>query len=165
MAESKINLLIVDDEEQFLESISKSLQVRDFNVIAVNRGEKAIEAANQYPIDIALVDLKMPGISGEETLKLLKKEHKWMEVIILTGHGTIDSAVECTKSGAYEYLQKPCSMDELLEALKNAYKKKVMNKKEIDAVKMRELLALSLVESPLGILRRLKEIDKGKSKS
>ena len=161
MGEQKINLLIVDDEEQFLESITKSLQVRDFNVIAVNRGDKAIEAANQHPVDVALVDLKMPGISGEETLKALKKQHKWMEVIILTGHGTIDSAVEATKSGAYDYLQKPCSMDELLEALKNAYKKKVMNKRDIDAAKMREMLSLSLVESPLGILRRLKEIDKG----
>ncbi|MEA3436267.1 MAG: response regulator, partial [Thermodesulfobacteriota bacterium] len=85
MEKEKINLLIVDDEEQFLESISKSLELRDFNVIAVNRGEKAIEAAKNNPIDIALVDLKMPGISGEETLKLLKQEHKWMEVVILTG--------------------------------------------------------------------------------
>jgi DNA-binding NtrC family response regulator len=161
MKESKINLLIVDDEEQFLESITKSLQVRDFNVVAVNRGDKAIEAANQHPIDVALVDLRMPGISGEETLKALKKQHRWMEVIILTGHGTIDSAVDAIKEGAYEYLQKPCSLDELLETLKNAYKKKVMNKKDIDAAKMREMLSLSLVESPLGILRRLKEIDKG----
>ncbi|MGD8764632.1 MAG: response regulator, partial [Desulfobacteraceae bacterium] len=65
MVESKINLLIVDDEEQFLQSISKILQVRDFNVIAVDRGEKAIEAARKNPIDVALVDLKMPGINGE----------------------------------------------------------------------------------------------------
>jgi len=161
MAEPKINLLIVDDEEQFLESISKSLQVRDFNVVAVNRGEKAIEAARNNPFDIALVDLKMPGINGEETLKALKAEHRWMEVIILTGHGTIDSAVECTKSGAYSYLQKPCSLDELLESLINAYKTKVMNKKKIEEKKMAELLKISLSGSPRDILRRLKEIDKG----
>ena len=161
MADSKINLLIVDDEEQFLESISKSLQVRDFNVIAVNRGEKAIEAAKKNPIDVALVDLKMPGINGEETLKALKAEHRWMEVIILTGHGTIDSAVECTKSGAYSYLQKPCSLDELLEYLINAYKNKVMNKKKIEEKKMAELMKISLSGSARDILRRLKEIDKG----
>ena len=161
MPDSKINLLIVDDEEQFLESISKSLTVRDFNVIAVNRGEKAIEAARKNPIDVALVDLKMPGINGEETLKALKAEHKWMEVVILTGHGTIDSAVECTKSGAYSYLQKPCSMDELLESLISAYKNKVMNKKKIEDKKMSELLKISLYNSPREILRRLKEIDKG----
>lgn len=160
MTEDKINILIVDDEEKFLNSIKRRLEVRDFNVVAVNRGEKAIEAARNNPIDIALVDLKMPGINGEETLKALKKEHKWMEVVILTGHGSIESAVECTKSGAYEYLQKPCKLEELLEALKNAYKKRVMNKKDIDAIRMREILSLSLVESPLGVLRRLKELDK-----
>ena len=116
-------LLIVDDEVHFLESISKSLEARDFKVVAVDRGEKAIEAARKNPIDVALVDLKMPGINGEETLKALKAEHKWMEVVILTGHGTIDSAVECTKSGAFSFLQKPCNLDDLLDALKDAYKK------------------------------------------
>lgn len=161
MSDTKINLLIVDDEEQFLASISKSLQVRDFNVIAVNRGEKAIEAARTNPIDVALVDLKMPGINGEETLKALKAEHKWMEVVILTGHGTIDSAVECTKSGAYSYLQKPCSLDELLECLKEAYKKKVMNRNQITEKKMDEMLKISLYGSPREIMRRLRELDKG----
>lgn len=160
MNKDKINLLIVDDEEQFLSSISKSLEVRDFNVIAVNRGEKAIEAARSTPIDVALVDLKMPGIDGEETLKKLKAEHRWMEVIILTGHGTVDSAVECTKSGAYSYMQKPCELDHLLEALKSAYKKRVMNKKKIEEKKMDELLKISISGSARDILRRLKEIDK-----
>ena len=151
----------VDNEEQFLESISKSLELRDFNVIAVNRGEKAIEAAKNNPIDIALVDLKMPGISGEETLKLLKQEHKWMEVVILTGHGDVDSAVECTKSGAYSYLQKPCELNQLLEALQNAYKKKVMNRKQIEEKKMNELLSISISSRPREILRKLREMDKG----
>ena len=161
MEKDKINLLIVDDEEDFLNSISKSLRVRDFNVLAVNRGEKAIEAAKKNPIDIALVDLKMPGINGEETLKALKEEHKWMEVVILTGHGTIDSAVECTRLGACSYLQKPCELNELLEVLENAYKKKVMNKKKINEKKMDELLKISFSSSPMGILRRLRELDKG----
>ena len=160
MNNHKINLLIVDDEEQFLTSISKSLSVRDFNVVAVNRGEKAIEAARNTPIDIALVDLKMPGIDGEETLKKLKAEHRWMEVIILTGHGTIDSAVECTKSGAYSYLQKPCDLDHLLETLESAYKKKVMNKKKIEEKKVNDLLKASISGSAREILRRLKEIEK-----
>jgi len=159
MENNKINLLIVDDEIQFLKSISKSLEVRDFNVIAVDRGEKAIEAARKNPIDVALVDLKMPGINGEETLKALKAEHKWMEIVILTGHGTIDSAVECTKSGAFSYLQKPCSLEELLDSLKNAYKKKVMNRKKIEEKKMDELLKISLSSSPREILRRLRELD------
>jgi len=160
MENNKINLLIVDDGVHFLESISKSLEARDFKVIAVDRGEKAIEAARKSPIDVALVDLKMPGINGEETLKALKADHKWMEVVILTGHGTIDSAVECTKSGAFSFLQKPCNLDDLLEALKEAYKKKVMNRKKIEEKKMDELLKISISGSPREILRRLREIDK-----
>ena len=160
MEKEKINLLIVDDEEQFLESISRSLELRDFNVIAVNRGEKAIEVAKNNPIDIALVDLKMPGISGEETLKLLKQEHKWMEVVILTGHGAVDSAVECTKSGAYSYLQKPCELNQLLEVLQDAYKKKVMNRKKIEKELMDKLLKISISSTPREILRKLREMDK-----
>ncbi len=159
--DKKINLLFVDDEEQFLLSLSKQLEARDFHVIAVNRGEKALEVAEKEPIDVALVDLKMPGINGEETLKALKSAHEWMEIVILTGHGNIDSAVECTKSGAYCYLQKPCRIDELLEVLKDAYKKKVMNKNRIEEKKMNEMLRLSQSDSPRAILRRLKEIDKG----
>ena len=160
MTKKKINLLLVDDEEQFLRSTSKRLEVRDFNVIAVDRGDKAIEAARKNPIDIALVDLKMPGIDGEKTLKALKEEHEWMEVIILTGHGSIDSAIECTKGGAYSYLQKPCDFDRLLEMLTEAYKKKVMNKMKIHEEKMDELLKMSTTRSALAILEKIKEMDK-----
>jgi DNA-binding NtrC family response regulator len=159
MAKEKINLLIVDDEEQFLESIGKSLELRDFKVTAVNRGDKAIAAARETPVDIALVDLKMPGISGEETLKRLKEENKWIEVVILTGHGAIYSAVECAKLGAFSYLQKPCELSLLLEALQGAYRKKVMNRKKIEEKKMNELLNISSYSSPRAILRRLRELD------
>ncbi len=161
MKKNKINLMIVDDEEQFLESMRKRLEVRDFNVITVNRGEKAIEVARSSPVDVALVDLKMPGISGEETLKLLKKEHKWMEIVILTGHGSVDSAVDCTQTGAYSYLQKPCELNELLIVLKDAYKKRVMNRHKIEEKKMNELLKISQSSSPREILRKLREIDGG----
>ena len=159
MEQKNINLLIVDDEEQFLESISKWLSVRGFNVIAVDRGEKAIEAAREHPVDIALVDLKMPGMDGEETLEALKRENEWMEVVILTGHGSIDSAVECTKSGAHSYLQKPCELDLLLSVLSDAYKKKVMNKLKIAESKMDSLLGSAAYSSPFGILQKIKELD------
>jgi DNA-binding NtrC family response regulator len=159
MNKNKINLLIVDDEEQFLNAISRSLELRDFNVIAVDRGDKALEAARNQSVDIALLDLKMPGMDGQETLKVLKKEHPWMEIIILTGHGTIDSASSCTRNGAYSYLQKPCEFDQLLETLVQAYKQKVMNKHQIDETKMAEMLKLSQRTSARDILRHLREID------
>ena len=159
MAKKKINLLFVDDELQFLQSMAKRLEVRDFNVIAVDRGDKAIEAARQHDIDIALVDLKMPGIDGEQTLEVLKSEHQWMEVIILTGHGSVESAVECTRSGAYSYLQKPCEWDHLLTVLTDAYKKKVMNKMQLEEQKMNDLLDMSKYSSPRAILERIRELD------
>jgi DNA-binding NtrC family response regulator len=161
MAKEKINLLIVDDEEQFLSSISRSLAMRDFDVVAVNRGDLALEAARKQPIDIALVDLKMPGMDGRETLEALKKEHEWMEIVILTGHGTIDSAAACTRSGAYAYLQKPCEFDQLLETLIQAFRKRVMNKQKIEDHKMNQLLKISMSSTPKEILRRLREIDSG----
>jgi DNA-binding NtrC family response regulator len=159
MEEKKINLLIVDDEEQFLESTKKRLEVRGFNVIAVNRGEKAIEVAKTNPIDLAIVDLKMPGMSGEATLQALKKEHSWMEIIILTGHGSMESAIECTKSGAYYYLQKPCELERMLTILAEAYKKKVMNKMKLREKQMEEILSMAQSDSPLSILKRLHELD------
>ncbi len=159
MAKKQINLLIVDDEEQFLKSMAKRLEVRDFNVIAVDRGEKAVEAAREHPIDIALVDLKMPGMDGEQTLAALKQQHRWMEVVILTGHGSVDSAVECTKSGAYSYLQKPCEWERLLSVLAEAYKKKVMNKLSIKEKRMNELLEMSAYSSPKALLEKIRELD------
>ena len=159
MEKPKINLLIVDDEEQFLNSISRSLELRDFQVIAVNRGDKALEAAREHEIDIALVDLKMPGMDGQATLEMLKKEHPWMEIVILTGHGTIDSAAACTRSGAYSYLQKPCEFERLMETLVQAYKQKVMNRHKIDDHRMTEMLKVSQKSSPREILRYLREMD------
>lgn len=163
MQGDKINLLIVDDEEQFLNSIRRSLELRDFNVIAVNRGEKALEVARQQPIDIALVDLKMPGMDGQETLEALKKEHHWMEIVILTGHGTIASAASCSRSGAYSYLQKPCELEQLLEVLISAFKSVVMNRRKIEEKKMESMLRLSMSNSPREILKKLREIDRAEA--
>lgn len=165
MEEKPINLLIVDDEEQFLDSISKRLNVRGFNVIAVDRGEKAITVAKENPIDIALVDLKMPGINGEETLLRLKEAYQWMEIVILTGHGSVESAADCTRKGAYSYLQKPCELEKLLEVLISAYRKKVMNRRNLDEHKMDALMKMAIGESPREILQSLRKLDAGKGLS
>jgi len=159
MSNQKINILVVDDEEEFLRSMTKRLEVRDFNVTAVNRGEKAIEAARDNSFDIALVDLKMPGMNGETTLAELKKLRPFLEVVILTGHGSIDSAVECTRGGAYSYLQKPCDLDYLLQVLSDAYKKRLMNKKKLKEEQLEKLLDMAENSSPMAILRKMKELD------
>lgn len=159
MGEKKIDILIVDDEEQFLEGMKKRLELREFNVTAVNRGEKAVEAARGTKFDIALLDLKMPGMDGQATLQALKREHEFMEIVILTGHGSIDSAVETTKVGAYSYLQKPCDFESLILVLVEAYKKCVRNRTNMRMDKLDEILEAAGGSSPMSILKKLREID------
>jgi DNA-binding NtrC family response regulator len=156
----KIKLLLVDDEKQFLETISTRLGMRDFDVTAVNSGEEAIEAARKKGFEIALVDLNMPGIGGEKVLEILKREHKFMEVVILTGYGAIDSAIRCTKAGVYGYLEKPCELDTLLNVLQEAYQRRVQNKLKFKNEKLKEIVSEGAPGSPLEILRKLKEMDR-----
>ncbi len=155
----KITLLIVDDEERFLKTLTQRLSLRDFDVTPVNDGQKALEYAKRQAFDLALVDLKMPGMSGEEVLEHLKKNDPYIEVVILTGHGSIDSAVLCTQLGSFSYLQKPCDTDELLRVLKDAYQKRVQRKLQLTDEKIQSLLHIAMGESPLGILRRLRELE------
>src|SRR3972149_4338847 len=124
----KIKLLIVDDEVEFLESIAKRLEMRDFDVTTATRGAQALEIARKEKFDLALLDLKMPGMDGKQVLEVLRKEHKHLEVIILTGHGSVDSAIDCTKLGAFGYLPKPYEMEKLLETLRDAYQTRMTNK-------------------------------------
>lgn len=162
---SKIKILVVDDEKRFLDTLTKRLSMRDFDVTPASNGTEALQAAENMAFDLALVDLKMPGMSGEDVLQELKKKYPLIEVVILTGHGSIDSAVECTKLGSYTYLQKPCETEELLQVLKNAYHKRIQQKLALSEEKVDQLLNAATNESPLGILRRLRELEMNKDKS
>jgi DNA-binding NtrC family response regulator len=163
MAQDRIKLLIVDDEVRFLETLSQRLVMRDFDVTPVSSGDEAVKVARENAFDIALVDLKMPGLTGEEVLKILKSEHPLIEVVILTGHGSVESAVECVKEGTYQYLQKPCETDELMQVLLEAYRARVKKKLAIDGKRLDELSGVVMGESALDILRKLRQLDsKGK---
>jgi len=159
MSNGKIRLLIVDDETQFLESIAKRLEMRDFDVTTASRGQDAVEIARKEKFDLALLDLKMPGMDGKQVLEILKKEHKFLEVMILTGHGSVDSAVDCTKLGAFCYLPKPYELDKLLEALRQAYEARIRKKFEADQERMEKIAKLATGSSALGILRELRRLD------
>lgn len=155
----KIKLLIVDDEIQFLNALAQRLEIRGFHVTKATNGAEALRAARSDKFDLALLDLKMPGLDGKEVLQLLKKEHKHLEVIILTGHGSLDSAVECTKLGAYGYLPKPYELENLIKVLKEAYEERLKKKFQFDQGKMEEIMKIATGDSPLGIMRRLRELD------
>jgi two-component system NtrC family response regulator len=156
---NKIKLLIVDDEVKFLDSIAQRLVLRDFDVTKATNGQEAIEATRHEKYDLALLDLKMPGIDGRQVLEILKKEHKFLEVIILTGHGSVDSAVECTKLGAFDYLPKPYELENLLEVLKKAYQARLQKKFERDESRMQKIQQLATGSSALGILREMRKLD------
>ncbi|MGA6924447.1 MAG: response regulator, partial [Desulfosarcina sp.] len=121
--------------------------------------EEAVEAANRGGFDVAVLDLQMPGTDGAQLLKILKKNHQFIEVIMLTGHATVDSAVECTKLGAFKYLEKPCDSDKLVEALKEAYQARLQKKFESNLKRMDAIQKLSLHQSPLGLLKALARLD------
>jgi DNA-binding NtrC family response regulator len=121
----KAKVLIVDDEERFRLTLKKLLTANGLETNAVGSGQEAIEELLQSPYDVVLLDVKMPGMSGIEALAKLKKINREVEVIMLTGHASVDVAVEIMKLGGYEYLLKPCPLDELLAKIESAYERKV----------------------------------------
>ena len=157
--QKKIKLLLVDDEVDFLNSLAKRLGKRDFDINTATEGNLAIKAAKKGKFDVAILDMKMPGMDGMELLRILKKKHKFLEVIILTGYGGIDSAVEATKLGAYAYLEKPYDFENLLEVLQKAFETRLKKKFEHDKKRMEEIEMLSMGTSPMGILRSLMHLD------
>jgi DNA-binding NtrC family response regulator len=117
-------ILLVDDEEVFTRNMSKLLSSRGYFVNAVNSGDAAIRALEDRPVDVIVLDLKMPGMDGLATLKEIQKLGLFTQTLILTGHGSIDSALEAMKLGAYDYLTKPCEVDELVAKIEGAWEKK-----------------------------------------
>lgn len=159
METQHIKLLIVDDEAEFLVTLGERLEMRDFDVHCVRSGQAALDLCREEKFDLALVDLKMPGMDGKELLTQLKARHKYLEVIILTGHGSLGSAVECAKLGAFSYLPKPYQLEDLLQVLQDAYLARMKHKAHDDEERIEELMKLAQGESPLAILRRMRELD------
>jgi DNA-binding NtrC family response regulator len=157
--ENVIKLLIVDDETRFLNAIAQRLTKRGFDVRTAENGKDAIQLARSEKFDIALLDLRMPGMDGGEVLRILKEEHQFLEAIILTGHGSLESAVELTKLGAYSYLPKPYELEKLIQVLQEAYQARLRKKFASDQATMEKIMTLAEGESPLGILRKLRELD------
>ncbi len=125
------NVLFVDDEVEFLDTLLKRMKKRNVNVSGVKSGEEAIKFVDQDPVDVVVLDVRMPGMDGIETLRLLKKRDPLIEVIMLTGHANVEVAVEGMELGAFDYLMKPMDIDELLYKLQDAYKKKSIQEEKI----------------------------------
>jgi DNA-binding NtrC family response regulator len=157
--ENRIKLLLVDDEIKFLETISKRLALKNFDVTPATNGEEALAAAEEGLFDVAVLDFQMPGMDGAQVLKRLKERHKYLEIIMLTGHASVDSAVTCTKLGALNYLEKPYAFEKLVEIIQAAYEVRLKKKFERDQKRLAKLQTLSMRESPRGLLRALARLD------
>ncbi len=122
---SKPSILIVDDEERFRITLAKLLSVKGFEVESVGSAKEALTKIAEGNYDVILLDVKMPEMNGVEALAEIKKLKPYLEVIILTGHASVDVAVEIMRLGGYEYLLKPCPTDELVDKIDAAYERKI----------------------------------------
>jgi DNA-binding NtrC family response regulator len=124
MENDRINLLIVDDEERFLQTTKKLLEKKGIHTLTATSGTAGFSVLESEPVDVVVLDVKMPGMSGMGVLKKIKKEFPSVEVIMLTGHATVQSAVGGIKYGAFDYLMKPCDVDVLASKVRDAFEKK-----------------------------------------
>jgi DNA-binding NtrC family response regulator len=121
------SVLVVDDEVQFVETLVKRLSKRGVRVSSAHGGREALDALSggeTARIDVVVLDVKMPVMDGLETLTEIKKDHPLVEVVMLTGHATVESAIEGMKKGAFDYLMKPCDLDVLMDKINQAAAKK-----------------------------------------
>lgn len=119
-----INVLLVDDETDFLETLVKRLTKRGLNILTAKSGEEALVIIKDKKIDVTVLDVRMPGIGGIQTLSEIKRRDPLMEVIMLTGHASIEAAIQGMELGAFDYLMKPADIDELFYKLQDAFKKR-----------------------------------------
>ncbi|MBI5572483.1 MAG: response regulator [Desulfomonile tiedjei] len=125
-------VLLIDDEEGFVSALEKRLSIRDVDVLTAFDGKQGLAALDGAPdVDVVLLDVKMPGMDGIATLREIKKAHPIVEVIMLTGHATVESAIEGMKLGAYDYLMKPCDVEDLLKKVNEAKTKKRAHQEKI----------------------------------
>ena len=129
------NVLLVDDESEFLDTLVKRIKKRNVNAHGVASGEEALAFLNQQPVDVVVLDVRMPGMDGMQALREIKQHYPLIEVIMLTGHASLEVAIEGMELGAFDYMMKPIDIDELLYKLQDAYKKKSIHTEKIKKMK------------------------------
>ena len=134
------NVLLVDDEVPFVEAMSRRLKKRDINVLTSFNGFEALGVLEEdRSVEVVILDVKMPGMDGIETLGEIRKRFPLVEVIMLTGHATVETGIEGMKLGAFDYLMKPCDMDVLIDKLKGAVARKRKHEEKIIEARVKEI--------------------------
>jgi DNA-binding NtrC family response regulator len=134
-------ILVVDDEVDFVETVVNRLKKRNLDAKAATTGEECISLLNEQLFDVVLLDIKMPGgMDGIEVLREIKKIQPLTEVILLTGHASVETSIEGMKLGAFDYLLKPIKFEDLLQKIVSAFEKKASHDKKIQDAKIAELI-------------------------
>ena len=136
----KIRVLLVDDEKDFIDVLAERLEARDFAASKAYDGNEALKLIRENAVDVVLLDVQMPGKDGVSVLREIKAINPLIEVIMLTGHSTVESAVEGMKIGAYDYLLKPTETKDLVEKLVLAYKRKSDQENRIRQAEIERIL-------------------------
>jgi DNA-binding NtrC family response regulator len=134
-----IRLLIVDDERRFVETLSKRLTARGIYVEGAHSGMDAVALVQARPFDVALLDVRMPGMDGLATLREIRKYQPLLQVIMLSGTASINAAVEGMRLGAIEYLLKPASIDDVLPKIEEAARRKLLMEEQQGAARPRDI--------------------------
>jgi DNA-binding NtrC family response regulator len=127
----KPRVLVADDEEMFLEYLSRRLRKSQYEVTTCLSGEEVLEKIKDYDFDVVILDVLMPGIDGIETLGEIKRIRPLTEVIMLSGHASLESGIEGMRLGAFDYLRKPCDTEELISKIDKAYERKAEQEERI----------------------------------
>jgi DNA-binding NtrC family response regulator len=147
----KLVMMLVDDEERFLSTTQKLLSKKGYEVLTSSSGEEALQKLEKHNIHVVILDVKMPGMDGVDTLRAIKRRFPMTEVIMLTGHATVESAVDGLKSGATDYLMKPADIDELIRKAEEAFERRTKVEEKIRVAQTRKAF-----KSPLQILDDMK---------
>jgi DNA-binding NtrC family response regulator len=123
-------ILVVDDEQEFLDTLAKRLRNRSFEVQTATSGEHALTTLENYHADVVLLDVRMPGMGGIETLSAIKEKYPTVEAIIYTGYADTKTAISVMEIGAFDYLVKPVPIDELVYKLQDAHKKRSLKQQQ-----------------------------------
>ena len=126
-----ISVLLVDDEEAFVQTLAKRLTLRRFNVYTATRKERVFETLEENLIDVILLDVKMPDLDGIAATRDIKSTYPLIEVILLTGHASMEASLEGMRKGAFDYLLKPVNIDELVYKIEDAHRKKELQEEKI----------------------------------
>ena len=127
----KVKVLLVDDEEQFVEALAMRLEARGYAVATAFNGDQALSHLKAKDVDVVILDVLMPGLSGIDTLREIKNLRPLTEVFMLTGHATVATAIEGMKLGAFDYLMKPTEIEDLVDKINRAYKRKAEHEDRI----------------------------------